>query len=157
MMKIEDFLNMPNRAVIATFYIVLAEDLVVNGKEDLWKPFVKEGDQATLGLVDDIVLAMIHQNTAAKKARYLKCERANLYSVDVVVLNPLCVTTHDTAPYDTFLDEFKRNEAPLGMVNPVHDAVVYIPSQPSDMRRELTLLDPANQVLSCRFVETLET
>lgn len=156
-MKIEDFLNMPQRAVIATFYVALPEFHQVNDKEDIWLPFVREGDQATLGLVDREYLMLLEQNTSVKKSRYIPVVRHNLYSVDIAVLHPLCIATENTDAYLNFLGDFKRGEAPLGLGEQAYDAVVYVPSLQTDMRRELTLLDPKNQILSCRFLETIET
>lgn len=156
-MKIEDFINMPQRAVIATFYVLLPDFHVVNGKEDLWLPFVKDGDQATLGLVDRQYLMLLEQNTGAKKMRYIATVKHNLYSVDIAVLHPLCISTQNTDAYNSFLEDFKHGEAPLGLGDQAYDSVVYVPEFPTDMRREVTLLDPKNQILSCRFLETIET
>lgn len=156
-MKIEDFVNMPPRAVIATFYMLHAEDHVVEGKEDLWMPFVPAGEQPTMALVDQVVLAALQQVASAKKTRYIQTTRQNLYSVDVAITNPLCIVTRETDPYTNFIEEFKRNEAPLGLGERTYDSVVYVPEHPVDIRRELTLLDPEHQILSCRFLETIET
>lgn len=156
-MKIEDF-SCISRTMVASFYSLLPEAYAVEDKTDLYKNEDQDGKKSILSLVDARMLYLLDRQRETAKKMYIAPTRKNVYVVDCLIQAPICVSTRDLEVCEKLLDDYRSGTTIFytKQVLAEADTLVFLPDIPDDTRRQLILLDPVKQILSCRFLETIE-